>query len=164
MFLCSAALWGPHLLLLCCCKRATIAHDAGFSTAISSSAPTPPLQHARRACAWLSQGEPCQVSEIKHWRATNCKPLPAPSPLTVPVIRPNQLQPTRQPPARHRPSPAGTAKSELSRRLSQLCGGNYFERLLTRFSVPEELFGPLSMRGGWLGGSAQPQPADSANI
>ena len=48
--------------------------------------------------------------------------------------------------------PPGTAKSELSRRLSRLTGGKYFERLLTRFSVPEELFGPLSMRGeraGW---------------
>ena len=44
--------------------------------------------------------------------------------------------------------PPGTAKSELSRRLSALTGGKYFERLLTRFSVPEELFGPLSMRGG----------------
>ncbi|PNW72795.1 hypothetical protein CHLRE_15g644051v5 [Chlamydomonas reinhardtii] len=43
--------------------------------------------------------------------------------------------------------PPGTAKSELSRRLSSLCGGTYFERLLTRFSVPEELFGPLSMKG-----------------
>ncbi|KAG2487131.1 hypothetical protein HYH03_014244 [Edaphochlamys debaryana] len=43
--------------------------------------------------------------------------------------------------------PPGTAKSELSRRLSGLCGGTYFERLLTRFSVPEELFGPLSMKG-----------------
>jgi MoxR-like ATPase len=42
--------------------------------------------------------------------------------------------------------PPGTAKSELGRRLSRLCRGNYFERLLTRFSVPEELFGPLSMR------------------
>ena len=42
---------------------------------------------------------------------------------------------------------AGTAKSELSRRLNGLVGGKYFERLLTRFSVPEELFGPLSMRG-----------------
>lgn len=41
--------------------------------------------------------------------------------------------------------PPGTAKSELGRRLSKLCGGTYFERLLTRFSVPEELFGPLSM-------------------
>ena len=44
--------------------------------------------------------------------------------------------------------PPGTAKSELGRRLSALCeGGSYFERLLTRFSVPEELFGPLSMKG-----------------
>eukprot|EP00873_Tetraselmis_striata_P036178 jgi/Tetstr1/456442/TSEL_043170.t1 len=42
--------------------------------------------------------------------------------------------------------PPGTAKSELGRRLSQLTSGAYFERLLTRFSVPEELFGPLSMR------------------
>jgi len=43
--------------------------------------------------------------------------------------------------------PPGTAKSELSRRLSKICQGQYFERLLTRFSVPEELFGPLSMKG-----------------
>ena len=44
--------------------------------------------------------------------------------------------------------PPGTAKSELGRRLSALCeGGSFFERLLTRFSVPEELFGPLSMKG-----------------
>ena len=45
--------------------------------------------------------------------------------------------------------PPGTAKSELGRRLSAVCGdgGVFFERLLTRFSVPEELFGPLSMRG-----------------
>lgn len=44
--------------------------------------------------------------------------------------------------------PPGTAKSELGRRLCRLCsdGAAYFERLLTRFSVPEELFGPLSMR------------------
>lgn len=46
--------------------------------------------------------------------------------------------------------PPGTAKSELSRRLAGITGGAYYERLLTRFSVPEELFGPLSMRGGSL--------------
>ncbi|PNW74318.1 hypothetical protein CHLRE_13g603225v5 [Chlamydomonas reinhardtii] len=42
--------------------------------------------------------------------------------------------------------PPGTAKSEVGRRLNALIDGTYFERLLTRFSVPEELFGPLSMR------------------
>eukprot|EP00201_Polytomella_parva_P012778 CAMPEP_0175061122 /NCGR_PEP_ID=MMETSP0052_2-20121109/13411_1 /TAXON_ID=51329 ORGANISM="Polytomella parva, Strain SAG 63-3" /NCGR_SAMPLE_ID=MMETSP0052_2 /ASSEMBLY_ACC=CAM_ASM_000194 /LENGTH=437 /DNA_ID=CAMNT_0016326945 /DNA_START=32 /DNA_END=1341 /DNA_ORIENTATION=- len=42
--------------------------------------------------------------------------------------------------------PPGTAKSEVGRRLSRFVKCNYFERLLTRFSVPEELFGPLSMR------------------
>lgn len=41
--------------------------------------------------------------------------------------------------------PPGTAKSELARRLRVLVGGRYFERLLTRFTVPEELFGPLSL-------------------
>jgi MoxR-like ATPase len=41
----------------------------------------------------------------------------------------------------------GTAKSELARRLHlALQGGDYFERLLTKFSVPEELFGPLSIK------------------
>ena len=33
--------------------------------------------------------------------------------------------------------PPGTAKSEIGRRLSKLLEGTYFERLLTRFSVPE---------------------------
>ncbi|CAB9501051.1 ATPase RavA [Seminavis robusta] len=42
--------------------------------------------------------------------------------------------------------PPGTAKSVLGRRLSQLCGGTFFQRLLTRFTTPEEIFGPLSLR------------------
>ncbi len=41
----------------------------------------------------------------------------------------------------------GTAKSVLAHKLHLAYkDGGYFERLLTRFSVPEELFGPLSIK------------------
>jgi MoxR-like ATPase len=43
--------------------------------------------------------------------------------------------------------PPGTAKSLMVREVcGRIIGANYFERLLTRFSTPEELFGPLSLR------------------
>ena len=43
--------------------------------------------------------------------------------------------------------PAGTAKSALSVELAKIVQGTeYFQWLLTRFSTPEELFGPLSLK------------------
>lgn len=43
--------------------------------------------------------------------------------------------------------PPGTAKSQLARQVTRhLDGCRYFEWLLTKFSTPEELFGPMSLR------------------
>lgn len=43
--------------------------------------------------------------------------------------------------------PAGTAKSALSVELAKIVQGTtYFQWLLTKFSTPEELFGPLSLK------------------
>src|SRR4029078_1343540 len=42
--------------------------------------------------------------------------------------------------------PPGTAKSALVRAIAQAFGGSYFERLLTKFSTPEEMFGPISLK------------------
>ncbi len=43
--------------------------------------------------------------------------------------------------------PPGTAKSEIARRLAMvLKKGNCYEYLLTKFTTPEEIFGPLSLK------------------
>src|SRR5271154_5978809 len=41
--------------------------------------------------------------------------------------------------------PPGTAKSALIRQFAQAVQGGYFEYLLTRFSEPNELFGPIDL-------------------
>lgn len=44
--------------------------------------------------------------------------------------------------------PPGTAKSELARRLnSAVDESDYFEYLLTKFTTPDEIFGPISLKG-----------------
>jgi len=43
--------------------------------------------------------------------------------------------------------PPGTAKSQLARAVSQLFGsGRWFDYLLTRFTTPDEMFGPVSLQ------------------
>jgi MoxR-like ATPase len=42
--------------------------------------------------------------------------------------------------------PPGTAKSALVRAIATAFTGTYFERLVTKFSAPEELFGPISLK------------------
>ena len=43
--------------------------------------------------------------------------------------------------------PPGTAKSQMSRSLAEIIkNGTYFEYLLTKFTTPEELFGPISIK------------------
>ena len=42
--------------------------------------------------------------------------------------------------------PPGTAKSALVRHLARLIDARYFEYLLTRFTEPNELFGPVDIR------------------
>lgn len=42
--------------------------------------------------------------------------------------------------------PPGTAKSALARAIASAFEGIYFEWLLTKFSTPDELFGPVSLR------------------
>ena len=41
--------------------------------------------------------------------------------------------------------PPGSAKSMLARELCRRIGGRYFEWLLTKFTTPEEIFGPLDL-------------------
>src|SRR5919201_199683 len=42
--------------------------------------------------------------------------------------------------------PPGTAKSALVRQLARLVDARYFEYLLTRFSEPNEIFGPIDIK------------------
>lgn len=43
--------------------------------------------------------------------------------------------------------PPGTAKSAIVKSFSKAIGGNYFNLLMTRFTTPDEVFGPVSLKG-----------------
>lgn len=43
--------------------------------------------------------------------------------------------------------PPGTAKTLLAQLISNAIEGKYFQWLMTKFSTPEELFGPISLKG-----------------
>jgi MoxR-like ATPase len=42
--------------------------------------------------------------------------------------------------------PPGTAKSQLARAVADLFGGQIYDYLLTRFTTPDEMFGPVSLQ------------------
>lgn len=58
--------------------------------------------------------------------------------------------------------PPGTAKSEIGRRLNKLIRGTYFERLLTRFSVPEVSAASREVEHAWRGRGAGQQQQHAA--
>lgn len=43
--------------------------------------------------------------------------------------------------------PPGTAKSALANALAGAVGGEFYSMLMTKFSTPEEVFGPISLKG-----------------
>ena len=58
--------------------------------------------------------------------------------------------------------PPGTAKSALVRHLARLIDARYFEYLLTRFSEPNEIFGPIDIKAFREGTLRAPRRGDAA--